>query len=69
MAALDSATELARSNKFLLSEALCVKARVKVAAGATSGLHWDEYECKRRTAEVLGRMSGPGELHAKLMGA
>ena len=71
VAAIDAAIGLASSNKFLLDEALGVRARRKVAREAggagPSGLHWSDYTCEQRVAEVAGRMHGPAEPHQRLM--
>ena len=74
VAALDAALQLAGDNKFLLSEALTVNARVQVArqaaaAGAAGEVHWKAYVCKQRLVEVMGRMQGPTELHEALLAA
>ena len=69
-AALDSALELARTGRFLLSEALSVRGRVLagLAAGG-AGAHWGAEEGRERLSEVVGRMEveGKGALEAALL--
>jgi hypothetical protein len=69
VAAFDAAIDLAKSKRFLLSEALSVRGRVLVAKGSGEGhgCHWDEHMQKQQLEEVMGRMQGPRELLEKLM--
>jgi hypothetical protein len=69
VAAFDAAIGLAKSKRFLLSEALSVRGRVLAAKGSGEGhgCHWDEHMQKQQLGEVMGRMQGPRELLEKLM--
>jgi hypothetical protein len=69
VAAFDAAIDLAKSKRFLLSEALSVRGRVLAAKGSGEGYgcHWDERMQKQQLEEVMGRMQGPRELLEKLM--
>jgi hypothetical protein len=73
VAAFDAAIDLAKSKRFLLSEALSVRGRVLAAKGSGEGhgCHWDEHITsdmrKQQLEEVMGRMQGPRELLEKLM--
>jgi hypothetical protein len=69
VAAFDAAIDLAKSKRFLLSEALTVRGWALVAKGGGEehGCHWDEHMQKRQLEEVMGRMQGPRELLEKLM--
>jgi hypothetical protein len=69
VAAFDAAIDLAKSKRFLLSEALSVRGRVLVAKGSGEGYgcHWDKRMQKQQLEEVIGRMQGPRELLEKLM--
>jgi hypothetical protein len=69
VAAFDAAIDLAKSKRFLLSEALSVRGRVLVAKGSGEGhgCHWDEHMQNQQLEEVMGRMQGPRELLEKLM--
>jgi hypothetical protein len=66
VSAFDAAAELAKRGRFLLSELLTVRCRVRAGEasdgnGSGSRLHWDEFTRKKRLAEVVGRMQGPRE--------
>jgi hypothetical protein len=69
VAAFDAAIDLAKSKRFLLSEALSVRGRVLAAKGSGEGhgCHWDDRMQKQQLEEVMGRMQGPRELLEKLM--
>jgi hypothetical protein len=69
VAAFDAAIDLAKSKRFLLSEALSVRGRVLVAKGSGEGhgCHWDEHMQNQQLEDVMGRMQGPRELLEKLM--
>jgi hypothetical protein len=69
VAAFDAAIDLAKSKRFLLSEALSVRGRVLAAKGSGEGhgCHWDEHMQNQQLEEVMGRMQGPRELLEKLM--
>jgi hypothetical protein len=60
--AFDAAIHLASVGRFLLSEALAIRDRVRggEAAGG-SRVHWDERTGKQRVEEMMGRMQGPRE--------
>ena len=73
-AALDSAVQLGRERKLLLSEALSIRARAWGSADAPSeagaargGLVWTEQTGKERLREVMGRMQGDQQLLEKLL--
>jgi hypothetical protein len=71
VAAFDAATKLAKSARLLLSEALCVKARLHVAQGmdkgAASGSYWDESTCDQLVTEMADRMLGDTDELAKAL--
>jgi hypothetical protein len=71
VAAFDAATKLAKSARLLLSEALCVKARLHVAqgmgTGAASGTCLDESTCDQLVTEMADRMLGDTEELAKAL--
>ena len=75
VSALDAALGLAKTGRFVLSEALTIRARVRAGRAAAApvpaagGHHWPEGTCKERAAEVMARMHGPREpLEALLLG-
>ena len=70
VSAFDAAIQLASVGRFLLSEALAIRDRVRAgqaAGGSGSGVHWDERTGKQRVEEVMGRMQGPRELLERLL--
>jgi hypothetical protein len=73
VAAFDSAIELAKSGKLLLSEALAVRGRALAGrgggdGGVASGPHWDVQTGRQRLAEVISRMQGPQERLEAVLG-
>ena len=70
-AALGSALGLARTGRFLFSEALAVRGRVLAGrAAGGEGAHWGEAEGRERLSEVIGRMEAKDKqaLEAALLG-
>jgi hypothetical protein len=68
VSAFDAAIQLASVGRFLLSEALVIRDRVRAGqAAGGSKVHWDECMGKQRVEEVMGRMQGPRELLERLL--
>ena len=68
VSAFDAAIQLASAGRFLLSEALAIRDRVRAGqAAGGSKLHWDERMGKQRVEEMMGRMQGPREPLKRLL--
>jgi hypothetical protein len=68
VSAFDAAIQLASVGRFLLSEALAIRDRVRAGqAAGGSRVHWDERTGKQRVGGVMGRMQGPRELLERLL--
>jgi hypothetical protein len=63
VSAFDAAIQVASAGRFLLSEALAIRDRVRAGqAAGGSRLHWDERTRKqRRVGEMMERMQGARE--------
>ena len=68
VSAFDAAIQLASAGRFLLSEALAIRDRVRAGqAAGGSRVHWDERTGKQRVGEMMGRMQGPREPLERLL--